>query len=125
MYVFCNQKLLTNIGTNKVRYRKYFEYNCTLNMDILVPISYTNACTISRWPSDIKIGCDGDDGGSDGGGVGHLEAFASAISAMIACLLAGFRRSQVVSTARRMHARLCSLLVPSLDLPILTPSSTA
>ena len=108
-----------------MRYRKYFEYNCTLNMDILVPISYTNACTISRWPSDIKIGCDGDDGGSDGGGVGHLEAFASAISAMIACLLAGFRRSQVVSTARRMHARLCSLLVPSLDLPILTPSSTA
>ena len=121
MYVFCNQKLLTNIGTNKVRYRKYFEYNCTLNMDILVPISYTNACTISRWPSDIKIGCDGDDGGSDGGGVGHLEAFASAISAMIACLLAGFRRSQVVSTARRMHARLCSLLAPSLDLPSLTP----
>ena len=108
-----------------MRYRKYFEYSCTLNPDILVPISYTDACTISRWPSDIKIGCDGDDGGSDGGGVGHLEAFASAISAMIACLLAGFRRSQVVSTARRMHARLCSLLVPSLDLPILTPSSTA
>ena len=30
-------------------------------------------------------------------------------------------RSQVVSTARRMHARLCSLLAPSLALPILTP----
>ena len=114
-------KLPINIGTVKVRYRKYFEYSCTLNPDTLVPISYTDACTISRWPSDIKIGCDGDDGGSDGGGVNHLEAFAFAIFAMIACLSTGFRRSQVVSTVRCMHARLCSLLVPSLDLPILTP----
>ena len=79
MYVCCNQKLLINIGTIKVRYRKYFEYSCTLNPDILVPISYTDACTISRWPGDNKIGCDGDDGGGDGDDVGHPEAFAFAL----------------------------------------------
>ena len=92
MYVFCNQKLLTNIGTNKVRYWKYFEYNCTLNPDILVPISYTDACTISKWPRDMKIDCDGDgdDDGGDGGDVDHAEAFAFAISAMLVCLSSGW-----------------------------------
>ena len=72
-------------------------------------------------PAHIKIGCDGGDGGGDGGGVGHPEAFASTLTAMLTGLSAGFGRSQVVSTARRMHARLCSLLAPSLDLPSLTP----
>ena len=117
MYVCCNQKLLINIGTIKVRYRKYFEYSCTLNPDILVPISYTDACTISRWPGDIKIGCDGGDGGGDGGGVDHPEAFASALTAMLTGLSADLCRSQVVSTTRRTHAHLCSLLAPSLGLP--------
>ena len=61
-------------------------------------------------PGDIKIGCDDDEGGGDGGDVGHPEAFASALTAMLACLSVDFRRSQVVSW-RDAHTRTCVLLL--------------
>ena len=120
MYVFCNQKLLTNIGTNKVRYRKYFEYNCTSNPDTLVPISYTDACTISGWPSDMKIGCDGGDGGDDDGDVDHPEAFTSVFTVILACLFAGFCISQVAARIRA-GMRACVLLLAP-PLPCLFPA---
>ena len=47
-------KLPINIGTVKVRYRKYFEYSCTSNPDTLVRISYTDACTISTGQGTSK-----------------------------------------------------------------------
>ena len=37
-----------------MRYRKYFEYSCTLNPDTLVRISYTDACTISTGQGTSK-----------------------------------------------------------------------
>ena len=58
----------------------------------------------------IKIDCDGDDKGDDGGDVGHPEAFASALFAMFACFSAGFRRSQAVSW-RDARKRACVLLL--------------